>query len=41
MLAVTRLDGAQDVDGGDIGAGESAIVHHLFDARADRRRFAR
>ena len=37
MSAVARFDRAKNVDGGDIGAGEGAIVHHLFDARADRR----
>ena len=37
MRAVARLDRAEDVDGGDIGAGEGAVVHDLFDARADGR----
>ena len=37
MRAVTRFDRAKNVYGGDIGTGESAIVHHFFDARADRR----
>ena len=37
MRAVARFDRAKDVYGGDIGTGESAIVHHFFDARADRR----
>ena len=37
MRAVARFDRAKNVDGGDIGTGESAIVHHFFDARADRR----
>ena len=37
MRAVARFDRAKDVYGGDIGTGESAIVHHFFDARPDRR----
>ena len=37
MRAVTRFDRAKNVYGGEIGTGESAIVHHFFDARADRR----
>ena len=37
MRAVTRFDRAKNVYGGDIGTGESALVHHFFDARADRR----
>ena len=31
---VSGLDRAKDVDGRDIRTGESAIVHHLFDACA-------
>ena len=31
MRAVTGFDRAKNVYGGDIGTGESAIVHHLFD----------
>ena len=34
MLPVPGLDGAQDMDGGDVGAGESAIVQDLLDAGA-------
>ena len=37
MRAITRFDRAKNVYGGDIGTGESALVHHFFDARADRR----
>ena len=37
MRAITRFDRAKNVYGGNIGTGESAIVHHFFDARADRR----
>ncbi len=32
MLLVPGLHGAQDMDGGDVGAGESAIVQDLLDA---------
>ena len=34
MLFVSRFDRAQNVDGGNIGTGKSAIMHDLFDARA-------
>jgi hypothetical protein len=34
MLMVSRLDRAKDVHSRNIGAGEGAVVHHLFDARA-------
>jgi hypothetical protein len=37
VLPISRLHGAQDVDGGDVGAGEGAIVDDLFDAGARRR----
>src|SRR5262245_14537812 len=37
MRAITRFDRAKNVYGGEIGTGESALVHHFFDARADRR----
>ena len=37
MRAITRFDRAKNVYGGEIGTGESAIVHHFFDARADGR----
>jgi len=36
MLAIPRLNGAQDVDGRNVGASESAIVDNLFDARTSR-----
>jgi len=32
---VARFNGADNVDCRDVGAGESPVVHHLFDARAD------
>src|SRR5205814_9417458 len=32
MFAITGFDRAKNVDGRDIGAGEGAIVHYLFDA---------
>ena len=41
MLAVARFDRAKNVHRGNIGAGKSAIVHDLFDARAGWQRFAR
>ena len=37
MLMIPRLDRADDIDRRDIGTGEGAIVHHLLDARANRR----
>ena len=37
MCTVTRFDRAKNVYGGEIGTGESALVHHFFYARADRR----
>ena len=36
MLMIPRLDRAENVDRGDIRAGESSIVHDLFDARPGR-----
>ena len=36
MLFVPGLNRAQDMNDGDIGAGERAIVHDLFDAGAGR-----
>ena len=36
MLLVAGFNRAQDMHGGDIGAGEGAIVHDLFDAGAGR-----
>jgi hypothetical protein len=33
---VSRLDGAEDIDRGNIGARECTIMHHLLDARASR-----
>ena len=41
MLMVTGFDGAEDVNGRDIAAGEGAIVHDLLDARASWTRFVR
>ena len=36
MLMVSGLDRAQNVDGGNIRAGEGAVVDDLLDARASR-----
>ena len=33
MLLIAGFNRAQDMHGGDIRAGEGAIVHNLFDAR--------
>src|SRR6266581_706057 len=37
MLLISRLDRTEDVNGRNVGTGERAIVHDLFDARASRR----
>src|SRR5688500_4524077 len=34
MLSISRFDSAQDVHGGNVRAGESAVVQDLFDAGA-------
>ena len=39
MGVVPRLDGALDMDRGNIGAGKGAIVHDLFNAGAGGRDF--
>ena len=41
MRVVPRLDGAENVNRGNIRPGEGAIVHDLFDARASGRDFRR
>src|SRR5205085_2333105 len=38
---VPRLDGTLNMNRGDVGAGESAIVDDLFDAGTGRRNFRR
>src|SRR5947207_545893 len=37
MLVISRLDRAEDVNGRNVGTGERAIVHDLFDACTSRR----
>src|SRR3954466_9415443 len=41
MGVVSGFDGALDVDGGNIGTGEGAIVDDLLDTRAGRRDLGR
>jgi hypothetical protein len=41
MLVIARLHCAEDVNCRDVGPGEGAVVHHLFDARASRGDLAR
>jgi hypothetical protein len=37
MVVISRLDRAENVNGGNVGTSERAIVHNLFDARTSRR----
>ena len=41
VLVISRLDRTEDVNGRNVGTGERAIVHDLFDARASRRDLGR